>query len=139
MMVRGSIGKLGFVDDELDGAQVSPNCIRISYFDTECYPKYLFYFLRSSLGKTAIQENIRSTAIATIRASDFEKTVVPLPPYVEQQPIVVCVEQLLGWCDALEAQLADAARVRGWMVESVLSAVGCEVNMQNKKQLAILY
>ncbi len=53
---------------------------------------------------------------------------LPLPflPLAEQERIVKCVEDLLGWCDALEAQLADAARVRGRLVESVLAGVGCQ-------------
>jgi type I restriction enzyme, S subunit len=121
MMVRGSIGKLGFVDEQLVGAQVSPNCIRISYFDTECFPKYLFYFLRSSMGKTAIQENVRSTAIATIKASDFETTVVPLPPYAEQQRIVARVEELFAQTRALAKELEHSKIELDGLNKSALS------------------
>jgi len=121
MMVRGSIGKLGFVDDELVGAQVSPNCIRISYFDTECFPKYLFYFLRSSAGKSSIQENVRSTAIQTIKASDFEATVVPLPPFAEQQRIVARVEELFAQTRALAKELAHSQIELDGLNKSALS------------------
>ena len=43
---------------------------------------------------------------------------------VRDDYIVKCVEQLLGWCDALAAQLKSAEEERGRLVESVLAGVG---------------
>ena len=47
-----------------------------------------------------------------------------LSPLAEQERIVKRVEQLLGWCDALEAQFKSAEEERGRLVESVLARVG---------------
>ena len=52
MSVRGSVGKIGIIDDALSGAQVSPNCIRISLDKDVCSPLFLLYYLKSTSGQS---------------------------------------------------------------------------------------
>ena len=59
-----------------------------------------------------------------ISQDKIRSAIIAIPPLAEQERIVKRVEQLLGWCDALEAQLKSAEEVRGRLVESVLAKVG---------------
>jgi type I restriction enzyme, S subunit len=67
---------------------------------------------------------ITGTAQPKMNQAKMNSIVVALPPLAEQERIVKRVEQLLGWCDALEAQLQSAEEERGRLVESVLARVG---------------
>jgi hypothetical protein len=42
----------------------------------------------------------------------------------EQERIMKRVEQLLGWCDALEARLMSAEEERGRLAAAVMAGVG---------------
>jgi type I restriction enzyme S subunit len=109
MSVRGSIGKLGLIDEPLKNAQVSPNCIRISIRKEVCFPKFLLYYLKSSTGQSLIQGHVSATTIKTIKASLIKKTLVPLPPLNEQINIVERIEKLFT---QLYAGAADLNRVQ---------------------------
>jgi type I restriction enzyme S subunit len=65
----------------------------------------------------------QGTTVQSVKWDEFVNSPFPLPPLAEQERIVKRVEQLLGWCDALEAQLKSAEEVRERLVESVLSMV----------------
>ncbi len=83
MGVRGSIGKLGMIGVDHDGAQLSPNCIRYAPNRKLIEPRYLFLFLRSPKGQQGMQDTSTATAIATIKASGIKKAMIPVPPLDE--------------------------------------------------------
>lgn len=109
MSVRGSVGKLGIIDESLQGAQVSPNCIRISLDKDICSPKFLLYFLKSAYAQSLIQGNVNATTIQTIKASSLSETPIPVPPLPEQERIVAKIEELFT---QLEAGTAALRRVQ---------------------------
>jgi len=87
--------------------------------------KYFVHIFRSPFFQRLLFKNSTGSAIPNLKGvSELKKLPLPIPPLAEQERIVKRLEQLLGWCDALEAQLAESARVRGRLVESVLAGVG---------------
>lgn len=85
--------------------------------------KYLFYYLLA-IKQSVFDEITRGGAQPYLSLKMLKNLVFPLAPLAEQERIVKRVEALLGWCDALEAQLMSAEEERGRLVESVLSQVG---------------
>lgn len=81
MSVRGSVGKMGLADDALRGAQVSPNCLRISLLKKYCLPKLVLFYLKSLYGQGLIKQMINATTIETIKAGLFVQINIPLPPF----------------------------------------------------------
>lgn len=65
-----------------------------------------------------------SSSMRNISQDKIRAALIAIPPLAEQERIVKRVEQLLGWCDALEAQLQSAEEERGRLMESVLARVG---------------
>ncbi len=124
MSVRGSVGKLGVIDDALIGAQVSPNCIRISLDHNSCLPRYLLYYLKSTSGQSLIHVNVNATTIQTIKASLISETPIPLPPLPEQARIVARIEELFT---QLEAGTAALRRVQAGLKRYKVSVLKAAV------------
>ena len=116
MSVRGSVGKIGFVDDVLSGAQISPNCIRISLFKNYCNPKYILNYLKSITGQGFIKGFVNATTIQTIKASLIIQIPIPLLPLPEQHKIAEEIELRFSVADDVEKtvdqSLKQAERLR---------------------------
>lgn len=83
--VAGTLGLVGDVPKELDGANLTENANRIS--DIECDPRYLLYVLRSNLIQKYIRREKTISAqpkLALTRIRNFD---IPLPPKYEQQKV----------------------------------------------------
>ena len=85
-------------------------------------PEYLNHFLNSY--RDEFVKMAARTAQPFLNMGMIKNVLLPLPPLAEQERIVKRVEQLLDWCDALEAQLKSAEEEHGRFVESVLEKVG---------------
>lgn len=116
MSVRGFVGKMGLVDDKLESAQISPNCLRISINRTIFYPKYVLFFYKSIIGQQNIRENINATTIETIKAGLFILSLIPLTSLPEQHKIIEEIERRFSVADAIEKtaeqSLIQAKRLR---------------------------
>ena len=118
--VKGAgLGKLNIIKDgpiaisrQLMAIRTKPNLNQ----------RYLYIFLKSKY--MMFQASGVGIAIPGLSRKDINNVSIIIPPLAEQERIVKRVEQLLGWCDALEAQLKSAEEVRGRLVESVLAGVG---------------
>lgn len=84
MAVRGdgSTGKrIGLVNcDELIGANISPNLLRIKTDNESLNPVFLYYLLTSAQGQSMIEQYITRTAKKTITAQNIKTLPVILPP-----------------------------------------------------------
>ena len=72
---------------------------------------------------TQIQENLRissGSAIPNLSTEQINQTVFPLPPLAEQKRIVARVEELMRWCDTLEAQLHQTRTLGAHLLASTL-------------------
>ena len=50
----------------------------------------------------------------------LKKVLVPLPPLAEQKRIVAKVDELMRWCDALEARLTAARTAATYLLDATL-------------------
>ena len=125
MCVRGSVGKIGMVDENLQKAQISPNCIRISLIKNQISPKVVLFYFMSVFGKDMVQKNVSATTIQTIKASLLVETPIPLPPFLEQKVIADEVERRLSVADEIEAtidaELKRSERLRQSILKQAFS------------------
>ena len=92
--VRGTIGKTGIIRQTHNGAQLSPNLIRISPSD-RVESEYLWLFLGSIKGtENAVEDN--SVTVATVKATDLQVLPIPLPPLPEQRQIAAMLREQLA-------------------------------------------
>jgi type I restriction enzyme S subunit len=98
MEVRGTyIGKCALVPPFLDGANISPNTIKISLDTNKIIPKYLWHFTFTNLWKSQIEQrvNIWKEKYGTIKSKDIRSLEIPLVDNSSQKDIVKKLSQMV--------------------------------------------
>jgi type I restriction enzyme, S subunit len=107
--VAGSLGIVGKIPKELDGANLTENADRLT--NITCSQDYLLYVLMSPLIQTAI-DSIRTVgAQPKLALTRIRKFPIPLPPAEAEQRAIAAalsdVDALLGGLDQLIAKKRD--------------------------------
>ena len=95
--VAGTIGRVGKIPPEIDGANLTENADRIVF--SHLNQDWLIFCLSSSAIQKQIEMLTTSVAqpkLAIQRIQDFQ---IPLPPLAEQKRIVAKLEELLPLCE----------------------------------------
>jgi type I restriction enzyme S subunit len=109
------VGRSAVVTEE--GFSFAGYLVRVRNFDDKINAGYLHLNLESSSTRKAIEVPLRTTSgVKNINSTEISKLLVPFPPLSEQKAIVEKVATLLGYCDALEAAIAE----RGKRVEALM-------------------
>ncbi|WP_455678607.1 restriction endonuclease subunit S [Shewanella vesiculosa] len=120
---RELVGKVSFithipVGESSFGGFLS--VIRPYQFDA----RFLMSVLRAPLTKNElIGSASQTTNIANISLEKLNPLVIAVPPLEEQHRIVAKVEELMGLCDALEAQTEASISAHQTLVETLLNAL----------------
>ena len=97
MAVRGdgsAAKRIGIIrEDELIGANISPNLIRIKV-SNKMEPIFFFYYLTGEVGQKRLDAYVNKTAKKNIAAKDIVKVVVPVPPIKLQREFASFVAQV---------------------------------------------
>jgi len=73
--------------------------------------KYLMYLLNSDLMYKELSALLRGMTRLRINTTQLKNLPIPIPPLAEQQRIVAKLDELMRYCDALEASI-QASRVQ---------------------------
>jgi type I restriction enzyme S subunit len=87
MSVRGTIGKIGIVHDEIAGSVITANLIRLAPQREKVYPDYFRWVLLSPKFRKELDAASPQTTIKTITAPALKALPLPLPPLPEQRRI----------------------------------------------------
>jgi type I restriction enzyme S subunit len=117
------IGRVGFYCGSIHltppKAWVTDNAF-ITEFCTEAIDKN---FLTLLLRGTDLKKREDATAQPVISGGKIYPIVVTLPPLAEQQRIVAKVDELMCWCDALEARLTAAQTTAEHLLDATLHQI----------------
>ncbi|MHC9538579.1 MAG: restriction endonuclease subunit S [Vulcanimicrobiota bacterium] len=97
--IAGSIGKVGLIPENLNGANLTENAAKITNFKS-LNKKYLCFTLNSTLSKEQINKLTISTNQPKLALFRIEQIRFPLPPLSEQHRIVAKIEELFTKLDA---------------------------------------
>jgi type I restriction enzyme S subunit len=86
------------------------------------HPDYLFLFLNSPHFASQIDPG-RSNGVPHISSKQVEAAKIFVPPLAEQQRIVAKVDELMRWCDALEARLTAAQTTAAQLLDATLHQI----------------
>lgn len=114
----GSIGIMAiFRGDYL--AIPSAYLIRFRFLN-DILPEFVFSLLKSPQWQNLLGLNSRATAQVNINATNILKLPFPLPPLSEQTRIVQKLDELMQYCDALEASIKESEEQNGKLLQQVL-------------------
>lgn len=110
MTVRGTIGKVAIIPEELKIANISPNLIFLR-------PKNLFQsvflavVLNSKIGQSQIERIISGSVQGTITVPDIESIKIPIPSQLFQQKIEKMVKESQGKRKLAEEKYKEAEEI----------------------------
>ena len=96
--------------------------IRVSVDETIASPDFFNVAINSSyFRRTQIEPELtQQCGQANFSGSKLANSIVPLPPLAEQHRIVAKVDELMRWCDALEARLTAAQTTATHLLDATL-------------------
>ena len=103
MSVRGTMGKIGLVTDNIENANITANLLRLSPNKNKVYSKWLVWLMESSRFNEELDNYSDQTTIKTIRVPNLLSINIPLPKYDEQNAIANFLYQKTAEIDGLIA------------------------------------
>ena len=98
--VAGTIGRVGKIPKELDGANLTENADRLVFSNID--RDWLIQCLNSVLVQSQITEITTKVGQPKLAIKRIQELLIPLPPLAEQKRIVGRLEELLAMCERLK-------------------------------------
>ena len=98
--VAGTIGRVGKIPEELDGANLTENADRLVFSGLN--QDWLIKCLQSSVIQSQIADATTKVGQPKLAIKRIQELLVPLPPITEQKRIVARLEKLLPLCEKLK-------------------------------------
>ena len=105
LTIAGTIGDVGLVPAELDGANLTENAAKLT--DIKCSKQYLMYVLMSSIAQDHFYSRFHQVAQPKLSLETASSTLIPLPPYGEQLRIAEELDRRLGVVVSVEDDLSE--------------------------------
>lgn len=105
--IRGSIGEVAIVPDELEGANLTQDAARISYTSATHGP-WLVYALKSTAVFAQLEAGALGATIRGINIRDLKRASIAVPEIVEQRAIAHFLDRETERIDSLVAKVHEA-------------------------------
>lgn len=124
LSIVGSIGFVGRISDELDGANLTENCVKFLTNKKVIDDDFLFYYLISNIGQEEIEKRNVGSTQPKLPIYNIKDIDILLPPLPEQTAIASVLSSLDDKIDLLHRQNATLEKMaetlfRQWFVEEV--------------------
>lgn len=104
--IRGSIGDVAMVPDEIEGANITQDAARVSY-TAEIDGRWLLHALESSPVRAQLEAGAVGATIKGINIRDLKRALVPVPPSVEQSAIAEFLGEETRRFERLASRVSD--------------------------------
>lgn len=119
--IRGSVGEVAVVPNELAGANLTQDAARISVRADVC-AEWMRLVLESPVVVHQIQQRITGATIKGINIWDLKRILVPKPTREEQTSLAATVRQSLGTHEALRSRVARHAALLAERRQALITA-----------------
>jgi type I restriction enzyme S subunit len=119
--IRGSIGEVAMVPDELEGANLTQDAARIAY-TVSTHGSWLVHALKSSAVFAQLESGALGATIRGINIRDLKRASIAVPPRAEQRIIAAYLGRETARIDALVAKVRDAIERLKELRTAIISA-----------------
>jgi type I restriction enzyme S subunit len=105
--IRGSIGEVAVVPDELEGANLTQDAARVAYAPTT-HGRWLLYVLKSVAIFAQLESGALGATIRGVNIRDLKRASLPVPGRAEQEVIARFLDDQTAKIDALKTKIRDA-------------------------------
>ena len=117
--VAGTLGLVGKVPDELNGANLTENADRIS--NIRCNTDFLLYCLKSDFIKKIINSEMTTNAQPKLALTRIKQFPIPVPPLKEQQKIAEILSSVDAAIEKTEQVIAKTEEVKKRLMQQLLT------------------
>jgi type I restriction enzyme S subunit len=105
--IRGSIGEVAIVPDELEGVNLTQDAARVAY-TTATHGPWLLHALKSAAVFAQLEAGALGATIMGINIRDLKRASIPVPPRIEQEEIASFLEREIARIGGLIDKVHDA-------------------------------
>lgn len=103
------LGRAAIWRDEIPNCLHQNHLFRLRFEQSALLPEWVVIFVNSTIGREYFSRAAKQTTnLASINMTQLRSCPLPVPPYAEQQRIVAKVDELMAFCEALKAGIANA-------------------------------
>jgi type I restriction enzyme S subunit len=130
--IRGSIGEVAIVPDELEGANLTQDAARVAY-TAAIHGQWLLHALKSMGVFAQLEAGALGATIRGINIRDLKRASIPVPPRGEQEAIAVFLEREIAKLDALVAKVREAiALLKEYRTALISAAVTGKIDVRGE-------
>jgi type I restriction enzyme S subunit len=131
--IRGSIGEVAVVPEELQGANLTQDAARIAY-NAATHGLWLLHALKSMPVFAQLESGALGATIRGINIRDLKRASIPMPPRREQERIARFLEDEVAKIKSLTAKVRDAiARLQELRTALISAAVIGKIDIREEK------
>jgi type I restriction enzyme S subunit len=117
-IVGGTIGKCGLVPDKFHNMNLTENAAKISPILIN--KVYLWKCLDSPFCQDQFIDKTKQVGVQKMALNRFSSSLIPLPPLSEQNRIVQKLDELMQYCNDLEASIKQSEALNEKLLQQVL-------------------
>ncbi|MBR1535437.1 MAG: restriction endonuclease subunit S [Treponema sp.] len=109
LTIAGTIGRVGEVPEQFDGMNLTENALKLTNIFIN--KRYLMFVLNSSFVQDYFESTYHQVAMPKLSLINASKTIIPIPPFFEQEKVVSTIENTFKQIDLLEQNKSDLQTV----------------------------
>jgi type I restriction enzyme S subunit len=130
--IRGSIGEVAMVPNEIEGANLTQDAARVAYTG-DIHGPWLLYALKSRAAFSQLEAGALGATIRGINIRDLKRALVPVPAGKEQQSIAAFLDRETTRKDKLIATIRDAIeRLQEFRTALISAAVTGKIDVRGE-------